>query len=180
MTAMTTSARTATRDITSILDLPFAEGAAEVVLGIGEDATIDHDYTGFGWTRVERLVLADGEGALHELRDVLVLALHAADDGPARADDVLLDFTVGEQTVTCWLSAFLARWLPRLPAAETLVLALCNPHQAALAAPAGAYHGVGPVDSWLDGGEGGDGRDGGARIRLVAQAWRRIPAAEGA
>ena len=157
--------------IASIADLPFVEGAAEDVLGIGERATIDLAYGGFGWTRVPRLALEDARGEVREVPDALVLALHADDDGEARADDVLLDFTIGARSITCWLSAFLARWLPRLPASDAIVLAMCNPHGAVLRAPAGALHALGPVDSWLDVDEGGE------RFRLVAEDWRRIPQA---
>jgi hypothetical protein len=160
--------------IRSIADLPFAEGEPRAVLGIGDRATIDAEYTGFGWTRVERIWLADPAGA-RAVDDALVLALHAADDGPARADDVLLEFALPGQPITVWLSAFLARWRPRLPAARATVLALCNPHRAVLTAPAGVHHALGAVDSWLD----LDPARGpaGERLRLVAEAWRQVPPA---
>ncbi len=152
--------------IGSILELPFHEGAPHDVLGFAEGRdTVDHDYGGFGWTRVDRLWLADGDGATVLVERPLVLALHAADDGAALADDIELEFAVGEQTVTARLSAFLARWLPRLPAAATTVLALCNPHRARLPGPAGLRYALGPVDSWLDEGDTGE------HLRLVADTW---------
>jgi hypothetical protein len=153
----------------SILELPFVEGEGVDVLGIGDRTTVDDQYTGFGWTRVERLWLADARGTAREIVAPLVLALHAADDGPARADDILLEFALPEQVVTVWLTSFLERWLPRLPAAPAQVLALCNPHRAVLAAPPGIHHALGAVDSWLDLAPGGD------QLRLVADAWRQVP-----
>lgn len=153
----------------SILDLPFAEGDPRDVLGIGDDDTLDLDYAGSGWTRVDRLWLEDARG-VRVVEDALVLALHSADDGPARPDDVLLELALPDGAVTVWLSAFLARWLPRLPPAPALVLALCNPHRAVLAAPPGVHHALGPVDSWLDLDPRGD------RLRLTADTWRQVPA----
>ena len=165
--------------IASILELPFREGAALDVLGFadGRDA-VDTEYAGFGWTRVDRLWLEDAAGGLIEVERPLVLALHAADDGPALADDVLLEFDLREaarsgaadelavgNAVTARLSLFLQKWLPRLPAATEVVLALCNPHRARLAGPPGIRYALGNVDSWLDEHDGGD------RLRLSADTW---------
>ena len=47
--------------IGSILALPFHEWPALEALGIGDDDTIDVDYAGFGWTRVERFLAYDAE-----------------------------------------------------------------------------------------------------------------------
>lgn len=157
----------------ALADLPFARRPPLELLGLTEDrATVDTTYAGFGWTLVDRLWL-DAGGALTRVDDALVLALHAADDGAALADDVELEFELGEVRAIAPLSAFLARWLPRLPTATTVVLALCNPHHARLPAPAAAagrpvWYGRGPVDSWLDHAPDHD------RLRLVAAAsWHQ-------
>jgi len=161
--------------IATIGDLPFVERPIAALLGIdGERETIDVDYTGYGWARVDRIWLATG-GRLTRVDDALVLALHSADDGEALADDVELEFVLpAAGSVAALLSSFLTRWLPRLPAAPAIVLAMCNPHHARLAAVAAAggrpvHYGRGDVDAWLDPGAD-QGRD---RLRLVADAWER-------
>jgi hypothetical protein len=100
-----------------------------------------------------------------------VLALHAADDGPALPADILLEFALPGRPVTALLSAFLARWRPLLPPAPAIVLALCNPHRARLAGPPGVHYALGAVDSWLD------RDDDGERLRLAADTWCATPAA---
>ena len=82
----------------------------------------------------------------------------------------MLDPTTPGGSVTVLASAFLGRWLPRLPRASAIVLAMCNPGHARLRAPAAAgtaplIHGMGAVDSWLDGG------DVAPSLRLTATAW---------
>ncbi|HUQ06315.1 MAG TPA: hypothetical protein VM261_27620 [Kofleriaceae bacterium] len=160
----------------NIGDLPFHRRPALELLGLTHelgDRTIDVDYTGFGWTRVERLWLDDGSSRFH-VADALVLALHSADDGEHLGDDVELEFvldaTATGGSVTVLASAFLERWLPRLPAASAIVLAMCNPRRARLRAlnvpgTAPLFHGMGDVDSWLD-----DSVEG-PTLRLTAQAW---------
>jgi hypothetical protein len=71
-------------------------------------------------------------------------------------------------------TAFLDTWLPVLPPASAVVLAMCNPHRAALArlpalasVAAPIYHATGDVTAWLDPGD---------RIRLAADAWRTLAA----
>ena len=64
-----------------------------------------------------------------------------------------LEFALRDQTITARLSAFLERWLPRLPPAPAIVLALCNPHRARLSGPPDIHHALGSVDSWLDRGD---------------------------
>jgi hypothetical protein len=204
--------------IGSILELPFHERPLLPLLGFdpaGLRESLDLDYTGFGWCRPARLWLqSTGEGAaaaqrpggaVREVRRPLVLGLHSADDGPALADDVVLEFRLDDgAAVAAPLSRFLARWLPLLDAArgaasprraqaeeEPVVLALCNPHRARLRAPAaiGArplYYALGDVDSWLDPADdpaalwGEEEQAAGGRIRLAAPAWRRAePASAG-
>lgn len=161
--------------VSAIAELPFHRRPPLELLGLTETRdTVDLDYTGFGWAVVEHLALAStATGQVDDLTDALVVAVHAADDGPAMTADVELEFVIGERGLLVPLTRFLATWLPRLPTARAVVLAACNPHRATLPTVDGrAYHyGLGPVDSWLD--LAPDGGLTGARIRLVADAWRR-------
>ena len=161
--------------ISAIAELPFHRRPPLELLGLTEDrVTVDHDYTGFGWAVLERLTLASAAtDQLDDLSDVLVVAVHAADDGPAMTADLELEFVVGDRGLLVPLTSFLATWLPRLPTTSEVVLASCNPHRAALPSVSGrAYlYGLGPVDSWLD--LAPDGGLTGARVRLVADSWCR-------
>lgn len=166
--------------IQSVRDLPFRERPVLDLLGLTEARdTLDLDYTGFGWARIDQLWLADATSG-RAVDDVLLLALHAADAGLALADDVELEFVLdpnadpaaAERSVTAMASVFLERWLPVLPPASAIVLAMCNPHGARLRPPRAAgttplYHGIGDVDSWLDPTPTGD------RLRLQAASWQR-------
>jgi hypothetical protein len=143
----------------------------------------DPDYAGYGWARVGRLYLSRARRPLRRLDDVLVVAVHASDDGPALTDDVELTFELppgggdggdaSDLKVRVHASTFLERWLPRLPPARAIVLAMCNAHGAVLrrpaAAPAGVpvCHGLGDVYAWQD-------LDRGGRIRLHADEWRTL------
>jgi hypothetical protein len=151
----------------TIYDLPFRERAVQDLLHFEDGRVhVDADYAGYGWARVGELWLDH-----HHVRDALVLALHSADDAEPFADDVELEFELpNAPPVSVLVSAFLAKWLPRLPRTEALVLALCNPHRAALSRPSDAafYYANGDVESWLDHTPDGD------RIRLAAQhGWVR-------
>lgn len=133
----------------------------------------DPEYAGYGWARVERLYLATDGRRPRRLEDVLVVAVHATDDGPALADDVELTFELppdGDK-VRVHASAFLERWLPRLPRARAIVLAMCNEHGAALRCPAAAtapvHYGIGNVYAWQE-------LDRAGRIRLLADDWRTL------
>lgn len=126
----------------------------------------DPDYAGYGWARVDELWLDD-----QRVTDALVLALHSADDGEAMPDDIELEFELPDAApVSVPAEMFLDKWLPELPRASSVVLALCNPHRAALRKPAGVetlYYANGDVESWLD-------RDGVDRIRLASEhGWVR-------
>lgn len=175
---------TAPPPVRRIADLPFVERPPLELLGFADDRdTVDLEYTGFGWARVERVWLGSGEAAAGDapvaVDDPLILALHAEDDSEPLADDIELTFALDDQTVTVLLSAFLERWLPLLPAAPAIVLALCNPHGARLprVAAAGArpvHHAIGPVDAWVD-----TDRDG-SRLRLAAEHWRDANGADDA
>ena len=150
-----------------IAALPFHERPARALLALDRD-DVDPAFDGYGWARLDRLWLAGAHGWRRRLDDVLVLAMHAADDGAARSDDIELDFAVGERLVRVPASAFLRAWLPRLPAARTIVFAMCNPHRATLALDAGAalhYYALGDVRAWLDPGD---------NVRLAAETWRML------
>lgn len=131
----------------------------------------DPEYAGYGWAKVERLYLSTEGRPRRRLDDVLIVAIHASDDGPMIADDVELTFELppDDAKVRVHASAFLERWLPRLPPASAIVLAMCNEHGAALrriaAAAAPVHYGIGNVYAWQD-------LDRGGRIRLHADEWR--------
>lgn len=157
-----------------IAELPFRERPVLELLNLlGERSTPDRDYAGYGWARVSRVwCAAAGNGAYVE--DALVLALHTADDAESIDGDVELEFDLPAQPpVSVLLSTFLERWLPQLPQASAVVLALCNPHRATLPFPPAAtvpvHYAFGDVTSWLN--------DGGERIELVADTWStlRVP-----
>ncbi len=156
--------------IRSVGQIPFRRQAPLALLHLdGDRDAVDEDYTGFGHARLDALTLV-GAGGPVEVRDALVLALHCADPGEALSDDVELEFVLDSAgvSVSAPLSTFLAAWLPALRDGErAVVLALCNPHRAAVRRPAGLapstplHYALGDVESWLHGG-----------VRLVADAWR--------
>ncbi len=153
-----------------IADLPFHERPVRELLHLEVDRDLpSHDYAGFGWARMERVWLAVGEQPGRLVEDALVLALHSADDGEVFADDVELELELPDRPVSVLASAFLARWLPVLPEASAIVLALCNPHRARLLRPTEArtplHYGLGDVESW---------REGEDRIILTAESWCTI------
>jgi hypothetical protein len=158
-----------------ILDLPFVERPVLELLHLENPGVVDTEYAGYGWARVDRLWL-ESQQSLHEqpIDDALVLAIHSADDGDHLADDIDLEFelTPGGDSVFVRASHFLAKWLPRLPQdSAAIVLAMCNPFDATLRAPASRvpiYHAFGDVDSWLV------GDDLAPRIRLSAPRWGTI------
>lgn len=154
-----------------IADLPFRERPVLELLNL-EDVARDQpeqDYAGYGWAHVPSIALDDDE-----VRDALVLALHSADDGEPLEDDIELEFElVGGDAVTVLLSDFLAEWLPRLPRASAVVLAMCNPHSAMIDIDAAVplYFADGDVESWLDESEGPHPD----RLRLAAEgSWARL------
>jgi hypothetical protein len=185
----------------SITELPFGERPVIELLALDRDA--DPEFDGYGWAKVDRLWLAGEHGWPRRVDDALVIAVHAADDGASLADDIELDFAVDRTglrpappaepsaappphpprlaslvdggLVRVRASAFLRDWIPRLPDAGTIVLAMCNPHRAALARPPGTaatiHYAAGDVRAWLDPGRGPHGVD---RVRLTADAWRTL------
>jgi hypothetical protein len=153
-----------------IRDLPLRERPVRELLDlVGSRPEINRDYAGYGWAKVDEIWLDDTPA-----RDVLVLALHSADDAEPIADDIELYFELPDhEPVTVLASQFFAEWLPQLPAASAIVLALCNPHRATLRRPASArvpiYYALGDVEAWFD------ELDHGHRIRLAAQdSWVRL------
>ncbi|NVB84674.1 MAG: hypothetical protein HOV81_40245 [Kofleriaceae bacterium] len=153
-----------------ISDLPFRERPVLELLNLEADREEpDPDYAGYGWARVPSISLDE-----HEIADALVLALHSADDGEPMPDDIALEFELpGAGSVLVLLSQFLAEWLPRLPRASAVVLAMCNPHGATLEFETGVpvYYADGDVESWLDESEGPHPD----RLRLAAEgSWARL------
>jgi hypothetical protein len=159
--------------MSSIAELPFVERPVIELLALDRDA--DPEFDGHGWAKVDRLWLAGDHGWPRRVDDALVIAAHAADDGASLADDIELDFVVDGALQRVRASAFLGTWIPRLPDAAAIVLAMCNPHRAQLAGPPDAtamiHYAAGDVRAWLDPGRGRRGAD---RIRLTAEAWRTL------
>jgi hypothetical protein len=162
----------------TIAELPFHERPVLELLNlVGERDAPDPGYAGYGWARVPGVWLGDGADdreAGRFIADALVLALHSADDAEPLADDIELEFDLPDgSSVLVLLSQFLARWLPKLPRASAIVLALCNPQHSTPRAPAGAtapiHYALGDVTSWLD-------RDRGDRIELIAGSWGTLRA----
>ena len=131
-----------------IIELPFRERPVLELLNLVEHRDKpERDYAGYGFARVPRVYLIDAHEVI-AVDDALVLALHAADDGAPMADDIELLFD--DVGVTVLATDFLAKWLPRLPAASHVVLALCNPHHASLRAPVPMFLATGDVESWRE------------------------------
>jgi hypothetical protein len=160
--------------IRTLAEIPFRAREPLDLLNLREErAAPQDDYAGFGHARVGQLWLEDAAGARAPVEDALLLALHSCDLGAPRADDVELEFFVDEvapgYSVRALLSAFLAARLPALLGPErAIVLALCNPHRAAIPHPPAAgstpvHYALGDVESWLD--------PAGPDLRLCADAW---------
>jgi hypothetical protein len=158
-----------------IRDLPVHERPVDELLDLPADLddarpTINTDYAGYGWAHVDEIWLDD-----QRVRDAVVLAVHSSDDAAPIADDIELEFELPDAApVTVLASQFLEQWLPQLPPARAVVLAMCNPHHATLRRPAGAptplYYATGDVEAWLD-----ELDDGDVRIRLAAAgSWVRL------
>lgn len=131
-----------------ILELPFRERPVLELLNLVEHREKpQHDYAGYGFARVPHVYLVDAHEVI-AVDDALVLALHSADDAEAMPDDIELLFDDVHATVLA--NDFLAKWLPRLPHASNIVLALCNPHHATLRAPLPLYLATGDVESWRE------------------------------
>lgn len=166
--------------IESIADLPFRERPLVELLDLATDrAQPNDDYAGYGWARASRVWLVEPGAQPRAVDDALILALHCPDDGERLANDVELYFELPEQPpVTVLASKFFERWLPLLPRdPSAIVLALCNPHRAALERPKATslpfYFACGEVESWM---APNDDVDVDARIELRAPSWQRVPA----
>jgi hypothetical protein len=166
-----------------IAELPFHERSVEDLLNLVEyREQPDPDYAGFGWTRAPRLVLVEeakrspsnsvdtepialiDQG--REIKDALLIAVHTADDAPAIANDLQLEFDIKGGPVAVMASKFLATWLPKLPSTNSIVLCVCNPHHAQLAridVGRTLWLPMGDVQSWRDQ-DNGD-------ILLTAETW---------
>lgn len=158
--------------IEAITDLPFVEQPVLELLDLATDRDEpNHDYGGYGWARVAKLWLVDADKRERAVEDVLLLALHTADDTPELADDLELELELPDGAVAVRASTFFSVWLPKLPRdAAAIVLAVCNPHASRIACPAEAtsplHVPTGDVTAWRD-------RDTGA-IKLVAEAWTKV------
>ncbi len=155
----------------TIAELPVHERPVLELLRFDpQRTTVDVEYAGYGWAKLDRLWLSTGrpdEDPLRAIDDVLVLALHSSDDAEALPDDIELEFELPDRPpVSVLASVFLARWLPKLPRASQIALALCNPHRATLRAPASVplHYALGDVESWLQ-------EDPEPRIILAAETW---------
>lgn len=159
--------------IAQIAELPLPLVDLEALLALEVDRLApDRDYAGFGMAWAERLELAAPDRPSVWLARALVVALHSADEQTCRGDVELL-FELPDQSVIVPLSAWLDAFVPRLPATQDVVLALCNPDRVAIEAPPAAprlHVALGDVTSWRD--DDGPGR---SHVRLSARAWRVAP-----
>jgi hypothetical protein len=157
----------------AIGELPFAERPIRELLHLEVDRDRpDREFAGFGWARVGAVWLEAGDRAARRVDDALVVALHTADDAELLPDDLDLEFELPDRRpVSVLASAFLARWLPRLPQQTAIVLAVCNPHRAVLRRPPAAtvpiHQPLGDVASWREPAPGEPGE----RIILTADDW---------
>jgi hypothetical protein len=161
----------------TIADLPFVERPLRELLDlvIDRDGT-NRDYAGFGWARGATVWLEAGDRPARRVDNALVIAVHAADDAEPLADDIELEFELPDRPVAVLASAFLERWLPRLPQGSAIVLAICNRHRAVLRRPVEAsvpvHFALGDVLAWRDP-EGANEVGGG--IILSAEDWCILP-----
>lgn len=154
--------------ITRLAELPLPQRESTELLALTHERVApDGDYAGFGWCRLDAVVLAGHDRPPRTVAPAVVLALHAADAQPDDCDIELL-FELPDQSVCAPLSVVLPLLLARLPTSSDVVLALCNPGQVSIAAPPGAprlHYGLGDVTSWLD------HEPDGPRVRLSARRW---------
>lgn len=143
----------------TIAGLPFHERPVLELLNVAEYRDEpDHDFAGYGWARVPRLWLVESSEHAPDghdrdaVDDVLLVAVHTADDAPDVPGDLQLEFETPDGPVAVMASKFLSTWLPRLPAASAVVLCVCNPHRARLHVDAKVpvHVPMGDVHSWRD------------------------------
>ncbi|MBL9106598.1 MAG: hypothetical protein JNL82_37100 [Myxococcales bacterium] len=148
-------------------DLPFDEQAAWPLLGLDperRDPLPDRDHEGFGWCRLDSLLLeTTAEARVTRVERPLLLALHTREHPERLGDDLELEFILhdadGPFHAVARLSEFMRRRLPPLleklnPRPGAVVLALCNPHATALPRPAALgdlplYYGRGDVTAFM-------------------------------
>jgi hypothetical protein len=156
----------------TIAELPFVERPVRELLHLEVDRERpSRTFGGFGWARVDEIWLEASDRSTRRIDDVLVIALHTADDAEPLPDDLELEFELPDRAVTVLASAFLDRWLPRLPHGSAVVLAICNPHGAALRHPGAVtvplHYALGEVASWRE----AVPREMPERILLSADDW---------
>lgn len=134
-----------------LAELPFHERPVRELLGFVEGrAELDRDWAGYGWAKADVWLVDAKQERLVE--DALVIAVHSPDDSEPIADDIDLEFELPNGgSVLVALSLFLATWLPKLPPARVVVLAVCNPHRARVK-PIGVplWYPDGDVEAWSD------------------------------
>lgn len=167
--------------ITSLRELAFSQRDPHTLFGIREDleGAIDTEFSAFGWAWVSHLQL-EAPGSFLPLRDALVIAVHSLDlaegESPSEAHDFELCFELDDQSVVCSLKDFLKAWLPQLPPAKEVVLAVCNPFRIPLLyAPqlsdgAVFYTPLGNVDCYAE------ATSQGPSYILVAEHWQVLHA----
>jgi hypothetical protein len=124
--------------VATIADIPFQQAPPDDLLGIdwGRPGFVDEDHLGFGWGIVPRLrLVGTSPYSRVDLDNALVLALHSADRAPDSDAPFDLELVIAGERLHVPLDRFLAVWLPKLPAATDVVLALCNPTAWPLARP---------------------------------------------
>ena len=156
----------------TIAELPFVERPVRELLHLEVDREQpSREFSGFGWARVDSVWLEVPRQPPRRIDDALVIALHTADDAERLADDLEVELDLPDRPVTVLASAFLERWLPVLPQGSAIVLAICNPHRAALHRPPAAtvpvHYPLGEVASWREA-VPGELRE---RILLTADHW---------
>jgi hypothetical protein len=156
--------------VLTIAKLPFVERPVRELLHLEVDReSPSREFSGFGWARVDSVWLEDHQSQVRRVDDALVLALHTSDDSEPLADDLELLFELPDRAVTVLASAFLERWLPRLPQGSAIVLAICNPNRVVLRRPPAAtvpvHYALGEVASWRENDELQD------RFLLTAEDW---------
>lgn len=156
----------------AVADLPFREREILDLLALDLDAPITGSaYAGYGWARVPEITLSDADATERTIEDALVIACHSSDVQPEDVgdDDLELEFELPDgEPVAVLASRFLAVWLPVLPRASAIVLAICNKWQRTYPrrrdVPIHAARG--DVVAWLDDNDGGE-----TRLRLAADSW---------
>ena len=143
--------------VMALTDLPFEQQPPKPLLGLDVDRDEpDLDFAGFGWGHLPALTPSTPYGA-RRLLDALVFAVHTPDE-PGDALELEFWLDDGDDAIAAMVPwpLFADRILrPRLGAQREVVLAMCNPNNLRIAAPAWLgshrlHYAEGDVISWLD------------------------------